>query len=67
MTTKRFWEAEVDVARLVADSLGLELNVVPTSREDWPLGVPPGSHDAAINNITVTKARKEKFDFRHLP
>lgn len=55
--------SEVDMARLVADSLGLKLNVVPTSWEDWPLGVASGKYDAAISNITVTKARKEKFDF----
>lgn len=55
--------SEADIARLVADSLGLELNVVPTSWEDWPLGVASGKYDAAISNITVTKARKEKFDF----
>ena len=54
--------SEVDVARLVADSLGLELNVVPTSWEDWPLGVASGKYDAAISNITVTKERKQKFD-----
>ncbi len=55
--------SEVDIARLVADSLGLTLNVVPTSWEDWPLGVISGKYDAAISNITVTQARKEKFDF----
>lgn len=55
--------SEVDIARLVADSLGLELNVVPTSWEDWPLGVASGKYDAAISNITVTKDRKQKFDF----
>ncbi len=55
--------SEADIARLVADSLGLELNVVPTSWEDWPLGVTSGKYDAAISNITVTKERKEKFDF----
>ncbi len=55
--------SEVDIARLVADSLGLQLNVVPTSWEDWPLGVVSGKYDAAISNITVTKERKEKFDF----
>ncbi|WP_048964542.1 transporter substrate-binding domain-containing protein, partial [Klebsiella variicola] len=48
---------------LVAESLGLEVNVVPTSWEDWPLGVTSGKYDAAISNITVTKERKEKFDF----
>lgn len=60
---KTLMGSEVDIARLVADSLGLELNVVPTSWEDWPLGVQSGKYDAAISNITVTKARKEKFDF----
>lgn len=55
--------SEVDMARLVADSLGLKLNVVPTSWEDWPLGVASGKYDAAITNVTVTKARKERFDF----
>lgn len=55
--------SEVDIARLVAESLGLELNVVPTSWEDWPLGVASGKYDAAISNITVTKERKQKFDF----
>lgn len=55
--------SEADIARLVADSLGLELNIVPTSWEDWPLGVTSGKYDAAISNITVTKARKAKFDF----
>lgn len=55
--------SEVDIARLVADSLGLELNVVPTSWEDWPLGVASGKYDAAISNITVTKERKTRFDF----
>lgn len=55
--------SEVDIARLVADSLGLQLNVIPTSWEDWPLGVVSGKYDAAISNITVTKERKEKFDF----
>lgn len=36
---------------------------MPTSWEDWPLGVSSGKYDAAISNITVTKERKEKFDF----
>ena len=55
--------SEVDIARLVADSLGLKLNIVPTSWEDWPLGVASGKYDAAITNVTVTKDRKQRFDF----
>nr|WP_241569390.1 ABC transporter substrate-binding protein [Rosenbergiella collisarenosi] len=55
--------SEPDIARLVASALGLKLRIVPTSWEDWPLGVTSGKYDAAISNVTVTKARKEKFDF----
>ncbi|MDR3430941.1 MAG: ABC transporter substrate-binding protein [Rouxiella aceris] len=55
--------SEADIARLVADGLGLKLKLVPSSWEDWPLGVTSGKYDAAIYNITVTKERKTKFDF----
>ncbi|MCA6917481.1 transporter substrate-binding domain-containing protein [Pectobacterium versatile] len=54
---------DADIARLVADGLGLELKLVPASWEDWPLGITAGKYDAAIFNIAVTKLRKEKFDF----
>ncbi|WP_235918950.1 ABC transporter substrate-binding protein [Aureimonas psammosilenae] len=54
---------EPDLAQLVADSLGLKLEVVGVAWPDWPLGVTSGKYDAAITNITVTEARKEKFDF----
>lgn len=55
--------SEADIARLVADGLGLKLKIVPASWEDWPLGVASGKYDAAIYNITVTKERKTRFDF----
>ncbi|MDO1583800.1 ABC transporter substrate-binding protein [Rhizobium oryzicola] len=55
--------SEPDVAQLVADSLGLQLELVPIAWADWPLGVVSGRFDAAIHNITVTEERKEKFDF----
>lgn len=54
---------EVDIARLIADSLGLKLKVVVSSWEDWPLGISSGKYDAVLANVTVTKDRKEKFDF----
>ncbi|WP_164708774.1 transporter substrate-binding domain-containing protein, partial [Pseudomonas viridiflava] len=31
--------------------------------EDWPLGVSSGKYDAVISNVTVTEARKKRFDF----
>lgn len=54
---------EPDIAQLIADSLGLELELVAVAWADWPLGVESGKYDAAIHNITVTEERKEKFDF----
>jgi len=55
--------ADPDIASLIADSLGLELKLVPTAWADWPLGVSSGKYDAVISNVTVTEERKEKFDF----
>jgi len=55
--------SEADTARLIADSLGLELKVVQTSWEDWPLGVSSGKYDAVLSNVTVTESRKKRFDF----
>ncbi|KAA0693354.1 ABC transporter substrate-binding protein [Neorhizobium sp. P12A] len=52
-----------DLAQLLADSLGLQLELVPVAWEDWPLGVSSGKYDAVISNVTVTEERKEKFDF----
>lgn len=55
--------SEVDIARLIADSLGLKLNVVRSTWEDWPLGIVSGKYDAVISNVTVTQSRKQRFDF----
>ncbi|MCJ8510388.1 ABC transporter substrate-binding protein [Rhizobium lemnae] len=61
--TKTSVGSEPDLAQLVADSLGLQLELVPIAWADWPLGVVSGRFDAAIHNIIVTEERKEKFDF----
>jgi polar amino acid transport system substrate-binding protein len=55
--------SEPDIANLVAGGLGLKLKVVPVAWADWPLGLQSGKFDAVISNVTVTEARKEKFDF----
>ncbi|MGG8295634.1 transporter substrate-binding domain-containing protein [Klebsiella sp. 141251] len=55
--------SDPDIARLLAGSLGLKLNLVPTAWEDWPLGIASGRYDVALINIAVTEKRKEKFDF----
>jgi polar amino acid transport system substrate-binding protein len=61
--TKTSVGGEPDIAQLVADSLGLELELVPVAWADWPLGVASGRFDAVIHNVTVTEERKQKLDF----
>ncbi|QDY66106.1 transporter substrate-binding domain-containing protein [Glutamicibacter halophytocola] len=54
---------DADLAAALADALGLELELVPVSWADWPLGIESGKYEAAISNVTVTEERKKKFDF----
>lgn len=54
---------EVDIAYALGDALGLDVEIIPTAWADWPLGVESGKYEVALSNITVTEARKEKFDF----
>ncbi|GAA5173616.1 ABC transporter substrate-binding protein [Pseudonocardia eucalypti] len=54
---------EVDVAQLVADTLGLKLDLRPTSWANLFLSVESGQYDAGFSNITVTEERKDKYDF----
>jgi polar amino acid transport system substrate-binding protein len=54
---------EADIAVALAQSLGLEAELVPVSWADWPLGVESGKYETAIINVTVTEERKKKFDF----
>ncbi|QSI31163.1 transporter substrate-binding domain-containing protein [Variovorax sp. RKNM96] len=52
-----------DFALLIAESLGLKLELQPVAWADWPLGLASGKYDAVISNVGVTEQRKEKFDF----
>lgn len=54
---------EPDLAQLVADVLGLKLDLQPTSWENMFLSVDSGQYDAAFSNVTVTEERKDKYDF----
>jgi polar amino acid transport system substrate-binding protein len=54
---------EPDIASLVADVLGLKLDLQATSWENLFLSVENGQYDAGFSNITVTEERKDKFDF----
>ncbi len=61
--SKRIVGVEPDIAQLIADALGLKLELVGVAWADWPLGLESGKYDAVISNITVTEERKKKFDF----
>jgi polar amino acid transport system substrate-binding protein len=52
-----------DLIILLAESLGLQADLVTTAWADWPLGLVSGRFDGVISNVTVTEQRKEKFDF----
>ncbi|MGN7199606.1 ABC transporter substrate-binding protein [Arthrobacter sp. SAFR-044] len=55
--------SEVDIAYAVGESLGLQVEVLPVAWADWPLGIESSKYEAVLSNVTVTEARKEKFDF----
>ncbi len=54
---------ETDIASLVADALGLKLELEQKAWADWPLALQSGDVDAVISNVTVTEERKELYDF----
>jgi len=55
--------SEVDTARLVADKLGLDLEIKLTSWDNWPLKLEAGDFDVVHFNVGVNTERLEKFDF----
>jgi len=55
--------SDPDYASAIAESLGLQLQIIPVAWADWPLGLTSGKYDAVISNVGVTEQRKEKFDF----
>lgn len=55
--------SEVDIAYAVGETLGLDVEVLPVAWADWPLGIESAKYEAVLSNVTVTEARKEKFDF----
>ncbi|MEU7577410.1 ABC transporter substrate-binding protein [Streptomyces sp. NPDC041068] len=55
--------SEVDLAILVADTLGLEPKFEQASWENLFVGLDSGKFDGVFSNVTVTEERKEKYDF----
>ncbi|MFE6053281.1 ABC transporter substrate-binding protein [Kitasatospora sp. NPDC056446] len=54
---------EPDIATLVGSVLGLKVEFNPVSWENIFVGLDSGKYDVGLSNITVTEARKEKYDF----
>ena len=55
--------SEIDLAQLVADKLGLELDVQVTAWENWPLKTQSGDFEAVFSNVGVNAERVKLFDF----
>ncbi|MFD7708979.1 ABC transporter substrate-binding protein [Streptomyces sp. NPDC059785] len=55
--------SELDLAVLVADTLGLKVRQEDVSWENLFVGLDSGKFDAVFSNVTVTEERKEKYDF----
>jgi len=55
--------SETDIATLVADALGLKLELVVNDWSNWPLATRSGEVAATVSNVTVTEERKKLFDF----
>lgn len=54
---------EEDIASLIANVFGLKPNYTVVSWENIFVGLDSAKYDVGISNITVTEARKEKYDF----
>lgn len=55
--------SEVDIAQLVADKLGLELEIRMTSWDSWPLKLDSGEYEIVHANVGITGERLQKYDF----
>ena len=54
---------ETDIAQLVADKLGLELDLQLTSWENWPLQTDSGAVEVVFSNVGINAERIKKYDF----
>ncbi|MFF7654127.1 ABC transporter substrate-binding protein [Streptomyces sp. NPDC007983] len=54
---------EIDLATLVADTLGLKVAFDAVSWENLFVGLDSSKFDAVFSNVTVTEERKQKYDF----
>lgn len=53
--------SEIDLAQLVADKLGLSLDLQVTSWESWPLKTQSGAYNLVFSNVGINDERKKLF------
>ena len=54
---------DLEVAKAIADKLGVELQIVPGEWDGLFAGMDAGRYDLVINGVEVTEDRAEKYDF----
>lgn len=55
--------SEPDIAQLVADKLGLDLDLRLTSWDNWPLKLEADEYDVVHANVGITDERLTRYDF----
>ena len=54
---------DVEVAQLIAEKLGVEVEFVEAAWDSLLIGVDTGRFDTVINCVSITDERQEKYDF----
>ena len=54
---------DVEVARTVAEHLGVEIEIIPTAWDGLLQGLESGVFDIVVNGVDVTEERQKTFDF----
>lgn len=54
---------EVELGKQLAKEMGLKAKFVPTKWDGLIAGLDTGKYDVVLNNVTITKERKEKYLF----
>ncbi len=54
---------DIELAQAIAEKLGVEVEFVESDWDSLLAGIDSGRIDTVINNVTITDARKEKYDF----
>ena len=54
---------DVEVAKAIADKLGVEIQIVPGEWDGLFAGMDAGRYDMVVNGVEMTEDREDKYDF----